>query len=151
MTKPTDDNINWDPNLSFDPTNVADPFATHGIPVPTYGNYGGPGYTAGTLGGTASVPADPPPVDPLDQLFYTHDLAIQRYAARRVRKRQCQEPSALRCRGAAGILPGGCVIQPRHHDQRSITRRSFPRSRTCRGCTFPGSANRRNRNWNERR
>src|SRR5262245_36948798 len=81
MTKPTDDNINWDPNLSFDPTNVADPFATHGIPVPTYGNYGGPGYTAGTLGGTASVPADPPPVDPLDQLLYTHDLAIQQAQA----------------------------------------------------------------------
>src|SRR5262245_53449854 len=78
MTKPTEvGHINWDPNLSFDPTNVADPFATHGIPVPTYGNYGGPGYTAGTLGGTASVPADPPAVDSLDQLFYTHDLAIQ--------------------------------------------------------------------------
>src|SRR5262245_33491407 len=81
MTKPTDDNINWDPNLSFDPTNVADPFATHGIPVPTYGNYGGPAYHAGTLGGTASVPADPPPVDSLDTLFYTHDLAIQQALA----------------------------------------------------------------------
>ena len=81
MTKPTDDNINWDPNLSFDPTNVADPFATHGIPVPTYGKYGDPGYTAGTLGGRASVPADPPPVDSLDTLFYTHDLAIQQALA----------------------------------------------------------------------
>src|SRR5215831_18404047 len=82
MTKPTEvGHINWDPHLSFDPTNVADPFATHGIPVPTYGNYGGPGYTAGTLGGTASVPADPPPVDPLDQLFYEHDFAIQQNPA----------------------------------------------------------------------
>jgi hypothetical protein len=76
MTKPSEGNINWDPNLSFDPTSL-DPFATHGIPIPTYGNYGGPGYTAGTLGGTASVPANPPPVDPLDQLFYAHDLALQ--------------------------------------------------------------------------
>src|SRR5262249_14368597 len=78
MTKPTEvGHINWDPNLSFDPTNVADSFANHRIATPTYGNYGGPGYTAGTLGGTASVPADPPAVDPLDQLFYTHDLALQ--------------------------------------------------------------------------
>jgi hypothetical protein len=83
MTKPTDDNINWDPNLSFDPTNVADPFATHGIPIPTYGNYGGPGYTAGTLGGTTppldpqtQLP-DPPWADDLDRLFYLHDFAIQ--------------------------------------------------------------------------
>jgi len=78
MTKPTEvGHINWDPHLSFDPTNVADPFATHGIPIPTYGNYGGPGYSAGTLGGTASFPANPPPVDPLDQLFYEHDFALQ--------------------------------------------------------------------------
>jgi hypothetical protein len=82
MTKPSDDNqINWDPKIFFDPTNVNDIFATHGIPIPTYGNYGGPGYTAGTLGGTASVPADPLPVDPLDQLFYQHDLAIQQAQA----------------------------------------------------------------------
>jgi hypothetical protein len=78
MTKPSEvGHINWDPNLSFDPTSL-DPFATHGIPIPTYGNYGGPGYTAGTLGGTASFPpANPPAVDPLDQLFYEHDFALQ--------------------------------------------------------------------------
>src|SRR5262245_33831843 len=83
MTKPSggmDDHINWDPNLRFDP-NSLDPFAIHGIPVPTYGNYGGPGYTAGTIGGTASVPADPLPVDALDQIFYQHDLAIQQAQA----------------------------------------------------------------------
>ena len=52
MTKPTPTgNINWEPILFFDPTSL-DPFASHGIPIPTYGNYGGPGYTAGTLGGT---------------------------------------------------------------------------------------------------
>jgi hypothetical protein len=78
MTKPSDDTqFNWDPKIFFDPTNLNDIFATQGIPIPTYGNYGGPGYTAGTLGGTASVPADPLPVDPLDDLFYQHDLAIQ--------------------------------------------------------------------------
>ena len=78
MTKPSEvGHINWDPNLRFDPTNAGDPFATHGIPAPTYGNYGGPGYTAGTIGGTASVPADPLPVDALDQIFYQHDLALQ--------------------------------------------------------------------------
>ena len=79
MTKPTEvgDHINWDPTVHFNPTDLGDFFATHGIPIPTYGNYGGPGYTAGTLGGTASVPADPPPVDALDQLFYEHDLALQ--------------------------------------------------------------------------
>jgi hypothetical protein len=78
MTKPSDiGNINWDPKLSFDPTSP-DPFATHGIPLPTYGNYGGPGYTAGTLGGTATPPPpNPPPVDALDALFYAHDFALQ--------------------------------------------------------------------------
>jgi len=81
MTKPVDtgSHINWDPNLSFDPTDASDPFATHGIPIPTYGNYGGPGYTAGTLGGTTpNPPPDPAPVDALDALFYQHDLVLQK-------------------------------------------------------------------------
>jgi hypothetical protein len=78
MTKPSQvGHINWEPNLSFDPTSL-DPFATHGIPIPTYGNYGGPGYTAGTLGGTTPPPPpNPPPVDALDELFYAHDFALQ--------------------------------------------------------------------------
>jgi len=77
MTKPSEvGHINWDPHLSFDPTSL-DPFATHGIPIPTYGNYGGPGYTAGTLGGTATFPPSPAPVDALDALFYAHDFALQ--------------------------------------------------------------------------
>jgi hypothetical protein len=80
MTKPTDTGfINWEPNLFFDPTSI-DPAATHGIPIPTYGNYGGPGYTAGTFGGTTpSPPPNPPPVDALDALFYVHDLAFQQF------------------------------------------------------------------------
>ncbi|QFU15808.1 hypothetical protein [Microvirga thermotolerans] len=42
-----------------------------------YGNYGGLDYSAGVEDGTAQVPADPPPVDAYDQLFYEHDLALQ--------------------------------------------------------------------------
>jgi hypothetical protein len=79
MSKPADIGfINWEPSLSFDPTSPA-PFAAHGIPIPTYGNYGGPGYTAGILGGTTPYPPNPlpPPVDALDQLFYNHDLVFQ--------------------------------------------------------------------------
>jgi hypothetical protein len=79
MTKPTPTgNINWEPNLFFDPTSL-DPFASHGIPIPTYGNYGGPGFSAGTLGGTTPPPPnpDPPPLDALDELFYAHDFALQ--------------------------------------------------------------------------
>ena len=82
MSKPSDTGcINWEPTLHFHPTSL-DPFATHGIPVPTYGNYGGPGYTAGTLGGTTpNPPPDPTPVDPLDTLFYQHDLVFQQFHA----------------------------------------------------------------------
>ena len=80
MSKPTQTGfINWDPNLFFHPTSL-DPFATHGIPIPTYGNYGGPGYTAGTLGGTTPTPPpNPPPVDALDALFYQHDFVFQQF------------------------------------------------------------------------
>src|SRR5262249_59072606 len=80
MTKPSEvGHINWDPNLRFDPTSLENPFATHGIPIPTYGNYGGPGYSAGTLGGTTPPPPNPnpPPLDALDALFYAHDFALQ--------------------------------------------------------------------------
>jgi hypothetical protein len=42
MTKPADIGfINWDPSLRFNPVSP-DSFATTGIPIPTYGNYGGP-------------------------------------------------------------------------------------------------------------
>jgi hypothetical protein len=80
MSKPTQTGfINWEPNLFFHPTSL-DPFATHGIPIPTYGNYGGPDYTAGTLGGTTPPPPpNPPPVDALDALFYQHDFVFQQF------------------------------------------------------------------------
>ena len=69
--------LNWDALSHFDPK-TADPFATHGIPLPNYGNYGGPNYSAGKIGGhITQTSADPPPVDALDALFYQHDLAYQ--------------------------------------------------------------------------
>jgi len=78
--------INWyaPPEVRFDP-NTGDPLATHGIPLPTYGNYGGPHYSAGTIGGTTPEAIDPSvpgqvPVDALDQLSYQHDLVYQHYA-----------------------------------------------------------------------
>ena len=69
--------INWETRSYFD-FNSLDPFATHGIPLPTYGNYGGPNYSAGEVGGQITLTsADPPPVDPLDALFYQHDFVYQ--------------------------------------------------------------------------
>ena len=75
--------INWDETLHFNPKNPLDAFATHGIPVPTYGNYGGPGYTAGEFGATTPEPnqltPETQPLDHLDQLFYGHDLVHQHF------------------------------------------------------------------------
>lgn len=49
----------------------------------TYGNYGGLHYSAGMFGGTITgTPADPPPVDAYDALFYEHDLAYQQSSDR---------------------------------------------------------------------
>jgi hypothetical protein len=41
--------INWDVTARFDPSSLASSTqgtSTHGIPIPSYGNYGGPNYTA---------------------------------------------------------------------------------------------------------
>ena len=48
-----------------------------GVPIPTYGNYGGPGYSNGQVLGSPDQPVDysAPPVDPLDALFRFHDMA----------------------------------------------------------------------------
>jgi hypothetical protein len=69
--------INWDVTTRFDP-NSRQP-STHGIPVPSYGNYGGPNYSAGVEGGTTPEGPNPTPapVDPLDTLFWQHDLVYQ--------------------------------------------------------------------------
>src|SRR5262249_5016 len=67
--------INWDVTTRFDPSSLT--ASTHGIPIPSYGNYGGSNYSAGVEGGSASDPNAPPPVDALDSLFYQHDLVYQ--------------------------------------------------------------------------
>jgi hypothetical protein len=74
--------INWDVTARFDPNSLADSsdgISTHGIPIPSYGNYGGPNYTAGAEGGTTPEGPNPipAPVDALDTLFWQHDLVYQ--------------------------------------------------------------------------
>lgn len=48
-----------------------------GVPLPTYGNYGGPLYSNGEVLASPDQPVDytAPPVDALDALFRTHDMA----------------------------------------------------------------------------
>ena len=48
-----------------------------GVPIPTYGNYGGPGYSNGQVLSSPDQPVDysAPPVDALDALFRFHDMA----------------------------------------------------------------------------
>jgi hypothetical protein len=68
--------INWNVTTRFDPNSLQP--STHGIPVPSYGNYGGPNYSAGVEGGTTpETPTNPAPVDALDFLFWQHDLVYQ--------------------------------------------------------------------------
>ena len=66
--------INWNTDVFIDPATLSP--AAGGIPIPTYGNYGGPGYSNGSIGGTITIGARAP-VDSLDALFYSHDLAYQ--------------------------------------------------------------------------
>jgi len=54
--------INWDVTR-FDPNSV-EPSTQHGIPVPSYGNYGGPNYSAGAQGGTTAEGPNPSPAPP---------------------------------------------------------------------------------------
>jgi hypothetical protein len=77
-------NINWDVTVRFNPTSLEP--STHGVPIPSYGNYGGPNYSAGVEGGTTPEladlnPSDPStyPVDSLDWLFWAHDLVYQHF------------------------------------------------------------------------
>jgi hypothetical protein len=48
-----------------------------GAPIPTYGNYGGPGYSNGAVltSPNQAVDYSVPPVDALDALFRFHDMA----------------------------------------------------------------------------
>ncbi|ACL55141.1 hypothetical protein [Methylobacterium nodulans] len=47
-----------------------------GVPIPTYGNYGGPGYSNGEIlsSPNQSVDYSATPVDALDSLFRAHDM-----------------------------------------------------------------------------
>ena len=67
-----------------------------GVPIPTYGNYGGPGYSNGVVLSSPDQPVDysAPPVDPLDELFRFHDMAYD-------------SPSALvRAEGDLALIQG---------------------------------------------
>ena len=63
--------INWDVVFHVDPLTLEP--AASGVPVPTYGNYGGPGYSEGVFG-PPELPLVPP-ADDLDRLFRRHDVA----------------------------------------------------------------------------
>ncbi len=85
--------INWERTFPVDPsTGEVLPIGTTGaLELPTYGNYGGGGYSAGQFGGqllttssgkplsqarlTALGSETEDPVDRLDYLFYRHDVA----------------------------------------------------------------------------
>src|SRR5262249_49735180 len=69
--------INWDVTVRFDPNSVQP--STHGIPIPSYGNYGGPNYSAGVEGGTTPEIPIPEPVNDLDALFWAHDVVYQHF------------------------------------------------------------------------
>src|SRR5215212_8065795 len=64
-------NINWDTPFFVTPSLAPAP---SGIPIPTYGNFGGPGFTNGVFEGSGGT-QDPIPVDELDALFKLHDEA----------------------------------------------------------------------------
>ena len=65
-------NINWDAVFYFDPVTLRP--APSGVAVPTYGEYGGPGYSEGAFG-PLIAPDELPPADALDALFLAHDIA----------------------------------------------------------------------------
>ena len=85
--------INWDELFFIDPQTgeSVPPGTPDAIAFPTYGNYGGAGYSAGEFGGTLLTQPDgsaysyaqlvsigtpnEDPVDQLDYLFYRHDVA----------------------------------------------------------------------------
>jgi hypothetical protein len=69
--------INWTIDVFIDPVTLAAGPGPSGIPIPTYGNYGGPDYSDGSVGGTIPAVGAVQPVDKLDTLFFFHDLAYQ--------------------------------------------------------------------------
>jgi hypothetical protein len=74
--------INWTKDVFLNPTTLTASATPPGIPIPTYGNYGGPDYTDGTVGGRIPTGGGVKPVDQLDHLFKVHDLAYQSHPAK---------------------------------------------------------------------
>jgi hypothetical protein len=68
--------INWTKDVFIDPVTFSASAGPSGIPVPTYGNYGGPDYSDGLVGGTIPLSGALPPLDQLDALFFTPTLRI---------------------------------------------------------------------------
>ena len=69
--------INWTKDVYIDPITLTAGPGPNGIPIPTYGNYGGPDYSDGSVGGIIPTSGALLPVDKLDTLFFFHDLAYQ--------------------------------------------------------------------------
>jgi hypothetical protein len=70
----TVENIHFDEPFYIDPVTLQP--AASGIPLPTYGNFGGAGYSQGVFVlNPDPAQFDPVPIDALDQLFQIHDQA----------------------------------------------------------------------------
>jgi hypothetical protein len=68
------ENIHFDEPFYIDPVTLQP--AVSGIPLPTYGNFGGAGYSQGVFAlNPDPAQFDPVPIDALDQLFQIHDRA----------------------------------------------------------------------------
>jgi hypothetical protein len=68
------ENIHFDEPFYIDPVTLQP--AVSGIPLPTYGNFGGAGYSQGVFVlNPDPAQFDPVPIDALDQLFQIHDQA----------------------------------------------------------------------------
>jgi hypothetical protein len=66
--------INWDQPFYVDPATLQP--AVSGVPLPTYGNFGGAGYSHGVFIANPDLTQfDPVPVDALDREFLFHDQA----------------------------------------------------------------------------
>ncbi len=94
-------NINWDKPFYVDPATLQP--AASGVPIPTYGNYGGPKYSEGVF----VLDPDPSqfdarPVDVLDQQFLLHDQAT---AAAHTPAEQAVADLGL-LRGIVALTPG---------------------------------------------
>ena len=70
-------NINWTTDVFINPVTLTASAGPNGIPIPTYGNYGGPDYSDGQVGGHIPPGGGVQPVDQLDALFKAHDFAYQ--------------------------------------------------------------------------